>query len=152
MTMSKEKWDQVREELRTAQQVIANLQSGMGNLNIGDDQEMDHSNSNETTDDGTGGIHAQSGRMGTVHLGSRSVLAYMVGLGRSKSSQDAARTVLEENVLPKLGLDNETATYPFVDLWSTTAGAEDVNGLCSTMPEDRICREYVRIPTVLAPH
>jgi hypothetical protein len=87
------------------------------------------------------GIHARSGQMGTVHLGSRSVLAYMMGLQKSQSSKDAARTLLEENILPKLGLDNETATYPFVDLWSSEASTYDVRGLVKALPEDAHCRE-----------
>ena len=66
------------------------------------------------------GVHAPSNQMGTMHLGSRSVLAYMIG-NRTKSTQDAAMSLLEENILPNLGLDNETTTYPFVDLWSTAS-------------------------------
>lgn len=87
------------------------------------------------------GIHAQSGQMATVHLGSRSVLAYMVGLQRSQSSRNAAKTLLEENILPKLGLDNETATYPFVDLWSTEPSTFNVHGLVKALPDDAHCRE-----------
>ena len=79
-----------------------------------------------------------------MHLGSRSVLAYMMGLGRTKSTQEAAQTLLETDILPKLGLDNETATYPFIDLWSTNASAYDVSGLLKTLPDDDHCRKYVR--------
>ena len=92
------------------------------------------------------GIHAPSNQMGTMHLGSRSVLAYMMGLGRSKSSQEAARSLLEENILPKLGLDNESVTYPFVDLWSTDNSISDINGLCSAIPDDALCKEYASRP------
>lgn len=92
------------------------------------------------------GIHAPSNQMGLMHLGSRSVLAYMMGLGRSKSTRDTARTLLEENILPKLGLDNESATYPFVDLWSTESSMQDVAGLCKAIPDDDLCNEYVGIP------
>ena len=87
------------------------------------------------------GIHAPSGNLGTMHLGSRSVLAYMIGLGRKQSTLEAAKTLLVEDVLPKLGLDNETSTYPFVDLWSTDASEWDVGALCRTLPSDAHCIE-----------
>ena len=140
VSMPKERWDKMCEELRSAQESISTMRSGMNNIPTVDDQ-VTESASDVQTDGEKGGIYAPSGQMGTVHLGSSSVLAYMVGLGHSKSSQDAARTVLEENVLPKLGLDNETATYPFVDLWSTDANSNDVNRLCAALPDDRLCRE-----------
>jgi hypothetical protein len=97
-----------------------------------------HSRGDETEREG---IHAPSTQMGTMHLGSRSVLAYMMGLGRTKSAQDTAKSLLEENILPKLGLDNESATYPFVDLWSTESSMQDVDGLCKAIPEDELCNE-----------
>lgn len=88
------------------------------------------------------GIHAPSGQMGTMHLGSRSVLAYLNGLNRSDSYQQSAKVLLEENILPKLGLDNETATYPFVDLWSTDSSLHDVSGLLQALPDDGLVEEF----------
>ncbi|KAK5088203.1 hypothetical protein LTR05_002420 [Lithohypha guttulata] len=100
------------------------------------------------------GVHAPSNQMGTMHLGSRSVLAYMVG-NRTKSTQDAARLLLEKDILPNLGLDNENTTYPFVDLWSTDSNGQDVNGLVQALPDDSLCREfwltYRDIPCVIYP-
>ncbi|RMZ78958.1 hypothetical protein DV737_g3727, partial [Chaetothyriales sp. CBS 132003] len=87
------------------------------------------------------GILAPSDQMGSIHLGSRSVLAYMIGLGRSGSTPEAARLLLEENVLPKLGLDNESVTYPFVDLWSTDTSIGNIDGLCSAIPDDGLCKD-----------
>ena len=99
-------------------------------------------------------VHAPSNQMGTMHLGSRSVLAYMLG-NRTKSTQDAAQAILEKDILPSLGLDNETTTYPFVDLWSTESSMRDVNGLVQALPEDNLCREfwltYRDIPCVIYP-
>jgi hypothetical protein len=95
------------------------------------------------TRDERDGIYAPSNQMGTMHLGSRSVLAYFMGLNRSKSTQEAAKSLLEENILPKLGLDNESVTYPFVDLWSTDNSIQDISGLCKALPNDQLCKEYV---------
>lgn len=75
---------------------------------------------------------------GTVHLGSRSVLAYI--LANPSLSRDAAATLAEGGILPKLGLDNESATYPFVDLWSSDPATFDVDAVCAALPEDEFCR------------
>jgi hypothetical protein len=140
ISIPKEQWDKMNHDLRTMQETINDLRSGGDNV-VADEKPSVvgiEANSDNTEREG---IHALSGNLGTMHLGSRSVLAYMMGLGRTKSSQEAARTLLEDNILPKLGLDNETSTYPFVDLWSTDASAWDVNALCRTLPDDEHCRE-----------
>jgi len=132
--------DGLRNEIRQLRETVSTLRAGI-------DSSTCSEKAAEGEDARTGdeaereGIHAQSGQMATVHLGSRSVLAYMVGLHRSRSSRDAAKTLLEENILPKLGLDNETATFPFVDLWSTEASTFDVQGLVKALPDDAHCRE-----------
>ena len=130
----------MNQDLLAMQETIYNLRNGMDNALT--DEKPGLGTSADKSDDGEReGIHAPSGNLGTMHLGSRSVLAYMVGLGRTKSSQEAARTLLEENVLPKLGLDNETSTFPFVDLWSSDASEWDVGALCKTLPNDEYCLE-----------
>lgn len=126
------------------QETISTLSIGMDNP-LADENPIVPWNGAKADDSGREGIHAPSGILGTMHLGSRSVLAYMMGLGRSKSSQEAATTLLQENVLPKLGLDNETSIYPFVDLWSSDASAWDVSALCKTLPDDDLCREQVQM-------
>ena len=140
ISILREQWDKMNQDMRTMQETIYNLRNGMDNV-VADEKPGVVGNGGKSDDSEREGIHAPSGNLGTMHLGSRSVLAYMMGLGRTKSSQEAARTLLEENILPKLGLDNETSTYPFVDLWSTDASAWDVSALCRTLPDDEHCRE-----------
>ena len=144
VTVPKDHWDRINQELQELRNKI-----GAHGTTMVEDPARDHFH---VVDDGgpvpsdeseREGIHAPSEQMGTMHLGSRSVLAYMMSLGRSQSTQDTAKTLLEENILPKLGLDNETATYPFVDLWSTDSSIQDVAGLCKALPEDFLCRESV---------
>jgi hypothetical protein len=139
VTVPKEEWDKMNHDLLTMKETINELRACVDNA-------MDEKPGAVTAeakgdDSDTEGIHAPSGNLGTMHLGSRSVLAYMIGLGRKQSTQEAAKTVLVEDVLPKLGLDNETSTYPFVDLWSTDASEWDVGALCRTLPGDAQCRE-----------
>jgi hypothetical protein len=140
VSIPKEQWDKMRQELRSMRETINNLRSGMDN-GVPDEKPGAVSTGVKSDDSEREGIHAPSGNLGTMHLGSRSVLAYMMGLGRTKSSQESAKTLLEEDVLPKLGLDNETSTYPFVDLWSTDASTWDISAMCRTLPDDAHCRE-----------
>ncbi len=141
VTVPREQWERMNRELqRLRTQVKSESLSPGGPHTETDDPNAagTHSRSDEAEREG---IHAPSNQMGTMHLGSRSVLAYMMALGRSQTTQDTARSLLEENILPKLGLDNESATYPFVDLWSTASSMQDVSGLCKAIPDDELCRE-----------
>lgn len=139
VSVPKEQWERINAELIKLREAVNGNQNGAP-LNTG--LESDEAQSSSRSDNAEReGVHAPSTQMGTMHLGSRSVLAYMMG-NRSKSSQDTARTLLEENILPNLGLDNETATYPFVDLWSTDSSMQDVSGLCKALPEDSLCIQY----------
>jgi hypothetical protein len=140
VSVPKEQWEKMNQDLLNMQETINELRSGVDNA-VADERPGAISTATKADDSEREGIHAPSGNLGTMHLGSRSVLAYMIGLGRTRSSREAARTLLEEDILPKLGLDNETSTFPFVDLWSTDASAWDVSALCRTLPDDAHCRE-----------
>lgn len=153
ITVPKEQWERINNELRQLRDQLNDSQADAIEEPVEPGyQERNVSNISRSSEDAEReGIYAPSNQMGTMYLGSRSVLAYMMGLGRSKSTQDAARSLLEENILPKLGLDNESVTYPFVDLWNTDNSIKDINGLCSAIPDDNLCREFVAPSTNLRP-
>lgn len=134
VTVPKEQWERVNKEL---QALKAKMASGS---QAGHDGEGDNDPVPQPEQEGEG-YHAASNQMGTMHLGSRSVLAYMMGLGRDQSTHDSALSLLNDNILPKLGLDNDSVTYPFVDLWSTDNSMKDIDGLCSAIPADELCRQ-----------
>lgn len=141
VTVPREQWDRMNREIQRLRNRVKSESMSPEALQVDlDDSHAagSHSRSEEAEREG---YHAPSNQMGTMHLGSRSVLAYMMALGRSQTTQDTARSLLEENILPKLGLDNESATYPFVDLWSTASSMQDVSGLCKAIPDDELCRE-----------
>lgn len=141
VTVPREQWERMNRELQRLRDIL----KGSGQSPERIPPEVDDSNpagtQSRADEAEREGIHAPSNQMGTIHLGSRSVLAYMMGLGRTQTTQDTARSLLEENILPKLGLDNESATYPFVDLWSTASSMQDVSGLCKAIPDDELCKE-----------
>jgi len=85
-----------------------------------------------------------------VHLGGGSVPALVMALQNSKNDQPAIREVLGTSVLPLFGLDNESATYPFIDLWGFPRGnVERMHELSKALPNDSACLEYVPSKSLL---
>lgn len=90
-----------------------------------------------------------------VHLGASSVPAMVIALGDG-SGEEAVRQLTGNSILPLFGLDNESATYPFVDLWGLPTGsASRIEELCKLLPNDADClqgfRQYRDTPHVLYP-
>ncbi|KAI5288396.1 hypothetical protein KEM54_005240 [Ascosphaera aggregata] len=151
VTVSRHEWDQVCKRLREVERIIASLRDNLESIapprptvpkapsldtNITEDS-FAHSSTK------TEGIHAPN-EFGdtTVHLGSRSILAHI--LGHPGTSQDTTNALLEGGILPKLGLDNDSTTYPFIDLWSSSNPAIfDLDAVCAVLPDDDSCRKYI---------
>ncbi|KAL1633464.1 hypothetical protein SLS56_002849 [Neofusicoccum ribis] len=87
------------------------------------------------------GIHTTNSITGqTVHLGSSSVPALVMSLGKGEGGSAPVQELLGKNVLPLFGLDNESATYPFVDLWGLPHGSMSrIYELCNALPNDSDC-------------
>ncbi|KAL1310931.1 hypothetical protein AAFC00_001155 [Neodothiora populina] len=92
------------------------------------------------------GIHARNDLTGqTVHLGGSSVPALVMALGQGNREQPSVQEILGRSILPIFGLDNETATYPFVDLWGLAHGSlARVQELAKTIPTDSQCLSFFR--------
>ncbi|CEJ59976.1 Putative Fungal specific transcription factor domain protein [Penicillium brasilianum] len=145
VSIAREEWDNVRNRLREMESTISSLRVGLeraeeGPSVTGSVQSGDASSGAKGASPEREGIHTTNTLgQGTVHLGSRSVLAYILN---NKSGSDQLQTLLEDGILPKLGLDNESATYPFVDLWSSDMSTFDISAVCSALPTDQQCREF----------
>lgn len=149
VSIAREEWENVRNRLRDMEKTITNLRVGLDRaeegqgsmLETGSVQSGDASSRSKGASPEREGIHtANTLGEGTVHLGSRSVLAYILN---NKSGSDQLQALLEGGILPKLGLDNESATYPFVDLWSSDMSTFDISAVCSALPGDQQCKEWV---------
>ncbi|KAJ5907155.1 uncharacterized protein N7473_004071 [Penicillium subrubescens] len=150
VSIAREEWDNVRNRLREMESTISSLRVGLERAEEGPSMATDGGTGSVQSGDASSrakgvspereGIHTTNtlGK-GTVHLGSRSVLAYILN---NKSGSDQLQTLLEDGILPKLGLDNESATYPFVDLWSSDMSTFDISAVCSALPTDQQCREF----------
>lgn len=147
VSIPREEWNNVRNRLREMESTISSLRMGLeraeevptGTMDIGSVQSGNAAARSKGASPEREGIHAANtfGK-GTVHLGSRSVLAYILN---NKTGSGQLQALLEDGILPKLGLDNESATYPFVDLWSSDMSTFDVSAVCSALPTDQQCRE-----------
>ncbi|EED16217.1 conserved hypothetical protein [Talaromyces stipitatus ATCC 10500] len=73
-----------------------------------------------------------------VHCGSDSVTAFLL----EKPNQRAIFG--EDSVLSQLALDNQSATYPFLDLWSSNITSYSNESVCAALPDDGVCRRLLR--------
>ncbi|GAB7346606.1 hypothetical protein MBLNU459_g1748t2 [Dothideomycetes sp. NU459] len=92
------------------------------------------------------GLHARNDLTGqTVHLGGSSVPALVMALGQGDRERPSVQEILGKSILPMFGLDNETATYPFVDLWGLAHGSlARARELAKTIPTDSQCLSFFR--------
>ncbi|OJJ48991.1 hypothetical protein ASPZODRAFT_61048 [Penicilliopsis zonata CBS 506.65] len=148
VSIPREDWENVCNRLKDMEKTISSLRVGLekveegqaSGLDTGSVQSGDASSRSKGASPEREGIHAANTLgEGTVHLGSRSVLAYILN---NKSGSDQLQALLEGGILPKLGLDNESATYPFVDLWSSDMSPFDVSAVCGALPSDQQCKEF----------
>jgi hypothetical protein len=86
----------------------------------------------------TDGIHSQNQLTGqTVHVGGNSVPAFV--MAHSSHLEELVGT----SVLPAFGLENESATYPFVSLSDLRQGRlSRVFDLCKTLPPEADINRY----------
>jgi hypothetical protein len=101
--------------------------------------------SDSEDDEESQGLHTSNAMTGEpVHLGGNSVPAMVLALG-SGNREDDVQGLLGKSILPIFGLDNESATYPFVDLWGLPHGSyARLEGLCKLLPSNADCLQYFK--------
>jgi len=150
---SKHEWDELRAKLNTIEHILQELrqsirQSATTNpvsfTEIGESEDgtiaVDPNLSREAP-----GIHSNSDLLGeNVYLGGNSVPAMVVALGKGDDGQ-FYQQLLGKSILPVFGLDNDSATYPFVDLWGLPHGSiMRIEQLCKLLPSSSDCLQYFR--------
>jgi hypothetical protein len=101
----------------------------------------------ETSHVRTQGVHTHNDFTGqTIHIGPSSVPALVMALGRGDNTWPGIQDVLgKKSMLPIFGLDNESATYPFVDLWGLPHGSiQRAVELANALPNDAECLNFFR--------
>lgn len=88
-------------------------------------------------------INEQSHLTGeTVHLGGGSVPALVMALRNGAADRPALQEVFNNNrLLPLFGLENEGASYPFVNLWGPQDEPARINELMNALPGDAECMQ-----------
>ena len=70
---------------------------------------------------------------------------YALQMNQSSAEQSQIREMLGKTVLPLFGLDNESATYPFVDLWGLPHGSlARAQELAKALPSDSQMLNFFR--------
>lgn len=101
----------------------------------------------ETSHVRTQGIHTHDDYTGqTIHIGPSSVPALVMALEKGDGQWPGMQDVLgKKSMLPIFGLDNESATYPFVDLWGLPHGSlARALELANALPNDAECLSFFR--------
>jgi len=70
-------------------------------------------------------VHTRALTGKPVFLGSNSGPAMAMALSRSDDQSDTVRRILDKDILPMFTLENEIATYPFVDLLGLPHGSPE---------------------------
>lgn len=162
VTIAREDWDRLWSKLNTVEKSLHELKSSFANANGaihfvgGEDTSSNGAGFSEAKPiiDTVGrhfnseGIHTRNEITGEmVHIGGASVPALVMALGRSSGNDDTpgVQELLGKSILPMFGLDNESATYPFVDLWGLPhASMARVHELCRALPVDSECLNFFR--------
>jgi hypothetical protein len=147
-TPAKREWNQMRESLVAVDQSLRELRLDIGRISANVHRHGKASPTNSPPFDPTMGDNEVNVIQGlstsnsltgdAVYLGVNSVPAMVVALANSnKSSNDSTvQDIIGKSMLPVFGLDNESATYPFVDLWGIPHGSfQRIELLCKLLPE-----------------
>ncbi|CAI7624907.1 unnamed protein product [Penicillium bialowiezense] len=138
--LSQAEWDEINVKMVAMEQTIGSLHSIFQSHSARRPPEPEPiERKSSTRSEGVYGSNVL--KTGAVHLGSRSALVDI--LDKSKRSEDMAQALPQEDLLAELALGNESAAYPFVDLWSSDPYTFNIAGVCAVLPEDQSCLEFV---------
>ena len=163
VTIAREDWDRLQAKLSSVEKSLNELKSTFANANGGSggypiqEHSPDESVSVSVVEHrpmldpntrhmSIEGVHTRNEITGEmVHIGGSSVPALVLALGRGNSETANVQDLLGKSILPIFGLDNESATYPFVDLWGLPhASMARVHELCRALPVDSECLSFFR--------
>lgn len=140
--ISQEEWDEINTKMVAMEQILGSLHSMFNSHSSRKRSEattIPSERKDSTRSEGVYGSNVIS--TGAVHFGSRSALVDI--LDKFKGSEETAQALPQEDLLAELALGNESAAYPFVDLWSSDPYTFNIAGVCGVLPDDEQCKRYV---------
>ncbi|OCL08497.1 hypothetical protein AOQ84DRAFT_376712 [Glonium stellatum] len=163
VTLPREDWDRICAKLQSAEKSLADLKNSITTVSEVSPTAPTNGYSpgtatntplaaaapldNEQRHVRIQGIHTKNDLTGqTIHLGPSSVPALVMALGRGDTQWPGIQDLLgKKSILPVFGLDNESATYPFVDLWGLPHGSiSRAVELSNALPSDSECLSFFR--------
>ncbi|KAE8393157.1 hypothetical protein ETB97_002611 [Aspergillus alliaceus] len=145
VTISQFEWDEVNSKLRAMEQLLASLNSLFQShaARKSTDPRSEKSAAEEGKSPAPQGIYGQNAmKTSSIHIGAKSALIDI--LDRSKGSDGTADALPKEDLLAELAMENEAASYPFVDLWSSDPYTFNIAGVCGVLPDDEQCCRFLR--------
>lgn len=147
VTVSQMEWDEINSKMQAMEQILSSLHSlfqSHSALRPADPQSEVSTAEDKPTPANEGIYGANALKTGPVHIGARSALVDI--LDKSKGSDGTADALPKDDLLAELALGNESAAYPFVDLWSSDPYTFNIAGVCGVLPDDEQCRKWVTFP------
>lgn len=138
--ISQAEWDEINTKMVAMEQILGSLHS-LFHTHSARKRPDNHMPEWKDSTRSQGVYGSNVLKTGAVHLGSRSALVDI--LDKSKGSEDIAQALPQEDLLAELALGNESAAYPFVDLWSSDPFTFNIAGVCAVLPDDEKCRRFV---------
>lgn len=144
VTVFQSEWDEINSKMSAMEQILSSLNSLLQAHSARKSVETSpgEPSKEENKPTQSEGIYGSNAlKTGDVHVGSRSVLVDI--LDRSRGSEETAQALPKDDLLAELALGNESAAYPFVDLWSPDPFTFNITAVCAVLPDDSQCRMCV---------
>lgn len=159
ISIKKDDWDRVCAKLNDVERFLGELKDDLRIISGGLQATPEIKDSPSSSNPGINGSHhpnapnyiksmelnEQSLLTGeNVHLGGGSVPALVMALGRGQAHRPEIQEIFRNGTLPLFGLDNESATYPFVSLWGYQSASVRIAEMRKVIPDDTECLENFR--------
>ncbi|OJJ31090.1 hypothetical protein ASPWEDRAFT_118843 [Aspergillus wentii DTO 134E9] len=143
VTISQGEWDDINTKMSAMEHILASLHSIFQTHSAQKPRDPfpEDSPNKDHTPQSEGIYEPNSLKTGAVHIGSRSALVDIID--KSKDSEETAQALPKDDILAELALGNESAAYPFVDLWSSDPFTFNIAGVCAVLPDDEKCHKFL---------
>ncbi|UJO22323.1 uncharacterized protein CLAFUR5_09190 [Fulvia fulva] len=141
VTLGRHEFDMLCHKLNGLENSIADLRREIRRNAHDQNGHQDSDGARRQTYTDLHGLHTKNESGEIVHLGGGSVPAMLYAMSHGQALNGGEQNQLQEflgkSVLPLFGLDNESATYPFVDLWGLPHGSlQRAHELAKALPGD----------------
>ncbi|KAL4896887.1 cellobiose response regulator [Aspergillus ambiguus] len=144
VSLSQDEWDELNSKMQAMEQILSSLDSLFHDRSERKSSggQLDTSAAEEDPSLSSQGVYeSDSLKTSKIHVGSRSALVDI--MDKSKRSLDTAEVLPKDDLLTELALGNQSAAYPFVDLWSSDPYTFNIAGVCGVLPDDEQCRKFL---------